>query len=123
MAMVGSLPCLLLRDSVHPPDGYNQSSNQDTVTRMSSRCRDSHKRLLRAKWVSRPVAPVKESWRRGDLTPFLHLLKRALLRRPGTCRKVGMKAEDEAGEGSYSPVSLGPSPLVPCPLTERPGNS
>lgn len=69
MPMVGSLPCLLLRDSVPPPDGYNQSSNQDTVTRMSTRCRDSHKGLLRAEWVSRLAAPVKESWRGGDLTP------------------------------------------------------
>lgn len=34
-----------------------------------------------------------------------------------------MKAEDDTGEGSYSPVSPGPSPLVACPLMERPGNS
>lgn len=52
-----------------PPDGYSQNSNQDTVTRMSARCRDSHKGLLRAKWVSRLAAPVKESWRHGDRTP------------------------------------------------------
>ena len=120
MPLVGSLPCPLppaLFQYTHPM-GINHSSNQDTVTRMRARCRDTHKGLLRGEWVSRPVARDTEDWRRGDRTPLPHLL-----RRPSTCPRVGMKAEDEAGEGSSSPLSLGPSPPVPCPLAERPGYS
>lgn len=90
---------------------------------MSARCRDSHKGLLRAEWVSRLEAPSQRELETWGPDPFPHLLKRTLLRRPSTCRKVGMKAEDDTGEESYSPVSLGPSPLVACPLMERPGNS
>ena len=45
------------RVSIHPPDGYNQSSDHDIVTRVRARSRDTHKGLLRREWMSRPVAP------------------------------------------------------------------
>lgn len=93
------------RVSIHPPDGYNQSSDQDIVTGARARSRDTHKGLLRREWMSRPVAQDREGWRHGLDSPSLPSgedISQEAQHLPED------QAEDEAEEGSSSPVSLGP---------------
>lgn len=114
MPILGSLPSPLPSApgvSTHSPGGRHQNSNQDIVTRVRARGGDTHKRL------SRPVAQDREGWRRGPDSPSPP---------PGGDPPQEAQplpeglAEDEAGEESSSPKSLGAKPLAPGPPTERP---